>query len=420
MVSDALYAALGRQALPGGVVLVHDNADETLAVEMGRIDITNTIESWDNRAAEYVQRIDNVLNPRIAELERYEADLAQRERHLSDRLRCAQRERRGYDEAEDRAQRDVAQARQRMQDASRQRARELEQEAAQHNLRAALLATAISQNRERIDNLRKTQGSSQEIRQLEQSNAEAQRDMAEAQRRIDNCFREARQLMENPPESDDVRRANTQWNGARDAKDQYERNTVNPLERELRQLSQEQERNRVERRSTPKLLGAPVTGVYQYRIAHHLMTARGGGELRLNSSNGATIRRRIPLSGTLEARDTSFPGASVPGEPGLNIPTDPLQLPSPDDLTAQLATYAADQALQQVWTAFSQHADRFVTAAQATSGDEQLHQWVLAYYARNALSDASTVNHALTATRNAGFDLETNALVMSAFDNARP
>jgi hypothetical protein len=61
-----------------------------------------------------------------------------------------------------------------------------------------------------------------------------------------------------------------------------------------------------------------------------------------------------------------------------------------------------------------------VAAARASQNAEQLHYWVLTYFARGAVSDPTAVSQALTALRHAGFDPEANNVVLAAFDNARP
>lgn len=422
-----LAAGLSR-TLPAGVELVAagTQADAELRVSASAPRYAHTVPDVEQRSAEYVARIDWVANPRHHDLQRHVQEVRQQQREVAARLAGERDALRVRQQAVDRAAQAVAREREEAHRRARHHAERLQREAGADATRAAVLAVEIGKlEREikQLDERLRVERDVKERTRLETRRAEAKKtldadrhDRDEAQRAADARLRQARQITENPPATEDLRRAQAEYERARGEADDFASRVVAPREADLARLERSRYDTEGELARTPDRVQRPAIAVYTYGVEHHRLAASAAAAVTLTDRLLGEERARVEASSEKAAQDTAFPGARVRGEPDLYLPPDPLDLPSEDVFERDLATELAGRALGPVGPALADHRARFAAAARRSQGDARLHFWALALQPGGALDAAAQAEAGQALLAATGLDLATGQVAPERLD----
>ncbi len=406
LAADSLQILAGQiaRALPPEVQLVGQgtgsDAQLRLAAAAPRFD--HDIERVERRSVEYVERIDSVRNPR-------HDDLRREVRHLSDRLRDLEARLDGHAEAArvrrqavERAERELAQARERAAAEARRQAEQLQRQAGAESTRAAHLAVEISRLERELSSQqqigRQGQGGRRQPPQeralpqtdpLERRLAALRKEQAEANAHAQELLQKARTLTENPPATDEQRRASAEVDRARRDENDFQNRVYGPLKSERDRVAHDLHRTRQDLANTPERMRQPVHATFTWGVEHHVLSAGVAGVVSVYDSLAGAERLRLEATAQRVARDTAFPAAHLRGEPDLYVEADPLDLPSERWLAQSLAEDLAAKFADPVARVLQGHRGRFLEAARRQAGDGRLHFWILAAQTGVALEPAA-------------------------------
>ncbi|HEX2572162.1 MAG TPA: hypothetical protein VH877_21640 [Polyangia bacterium] len=153
--------------------------------------------------------------------------------------------------------------------------------------------------------------------------------------------------------------------------------------------------------ATPSTVEKPVQAEFSYPEKYYLRVARARGQVQLLDARAGAALLSAPLEARFEAESFLREEYRVPGAPDLYIQAHPLDFPSDDALREQLASKLAEQLLERLDPPLRHHGDRFVQAAQTSTGDARLNELILVYQARSLLSDPRRASEAAAAIRDA-------------------
>lgn len=153
--------------------------------------------------------------------------------------------------------------------------------------------------------------------------------------------------------------------------------------------------------ATASTLEKPVQAVFTYPEKYYLRVARGRGQIQLVDARTGVATLSAPLEARLDAQSFLREAYRVPGVPDLYIEGHPLDFPNDDALRDQLSSKLTEQLLARLDPPLRHHGDRFVQAAQTSTGDARLNELILLYQARSLLSDPRRAAEAAAAIRDA-------------------
>ncbi|MGC4118441.1 MAG: hypothetical protein QM765_28580 [Myxococcales bacterium] len=333
---------------------------------------------------------------------------------------------RARQQAAERAEREVHRERREAEEAARRQADQLQREAGAESTRSSLLAVEVGkleeQQRRLQEELRREtrpaerQALEQRLAELRKKEGTARQQMHEASAHADALLQKARKLVEDPPETDDLRRARAEQRRTRQEAEGFYAQTVAPLEAERERLGREQHSRTEALAREPEHVRSPVEAVYTYGVEHHRLAARAAELVTLVDHALGEERLRLEASSERVAEDTTFPGARVRGEPDLYLPPDPLELPSDElferDLVADLASRVDDA----VARALADHRSRFAVLAARSSGERRLSYYVLAWRSGVALDGGLAAQTREAILEACGYDLSTGMVLPERLD----